>query len=290
MTDLAATDSDERGLGPAVVRRLRTILPTGTIGSRVATVMAILAVVTALLAPLIAPYGANEQSAEAFAGIGAAHLLGTDELGRDILSRVIFGMRADLYLALIAIPIGAMIGIGLGLCGMLAGTLGQLAARLFDVIIGFPTIILGIAVAMVASPGLRAVAITIAVVNIPVFGRLARAGMLTQLGREYVTAARSLGATKLRILWWHILPNVRSAFLVQSAISVADAVFIEGSLSILGLGIQPPAPSLGSLVQSGLPYVTTSPLYVLAPTFAVGWIILSFSLMADALKRRRDIA
>jgi peptide/nickel transport system permease protein len=269
-------------------RRLAAIALPATASGRVATAMALLAVATALFAPLIAPYGPNEQSAEAFSGIVAAHWLGTDELGRDTLSRVIYGTRADLYLALIAVPVGAVCGMALGLSGLLSRTAGQTAARLFDVIIGFPTIILGIGVAMVASPGLEAVALTIAVVNVPVFGRLARASMLVQLGRDYVTAARALGASKLRILWCHVLPNIASPLVVQGAIAVADAVFIEGSLSILGLGIQPPAPSLGSLVQSGLPFVTTSPLYVLAPTFAVAWVILSFNLNADSLKRRRQ--
>jgi len=249
-----------------------------------------LMVIIALLAPVVAPFGPDQQFSSAFLGGSSSHLLGTDEYGRDILSRTIYAIRVDLVLAFVAIPAGALIGILLGLSGIWSKHVGQVAARVFDVIIGFPTLIFGLAVTLMLRPGLTAVAIAIAVVNVPMFGRLARAGMLAQLDRDYVLAARSLGATSTRILLRHVLPNVRGTLLVQVAISVADAVFIEGGLSILGLGIQPPTASLGSLVQAGLPYITSSPLYVLGPTVVLAVVILGFGLMADVLNgRSRDV-
>lgn len=243
-------------------------------------------IVVGALAQWIVPYGADDQSSVAFASPSTAHLLGTDELGRDIFSRAVLGIQLDLILAVAAVPLGALVGVLMGLSGGIYGGLGQISARIFDIILGFPAIVLGIAVAMLLSPGLFSVAVAIAVFQIPIFGRLTRGGLLAELDKDYVVAARALGASRWRILRRHVLPNIQSALLVQCAIGVADAVFLEGGLSIVGLGVQAPTPSLGSIVQTGLSYVSTSPLYVVAPIVALAWMILAFSLMAEALNSR----
>lgn len=248
--------------------------------------MVLVAILIAIFAPVIAPYDLDEQSLESFAAPSFEHLLGSDQVGRDIFSRLIYAVRLDLVLAFTAIPIGAGIGIVFGLFGVLSPKLGQLTARLFDVLLGFPTLVLGLTLAFIMGAGFGAVLVAIAVLNIPVFGRLARGGMLTQMSRDYIIAVQSLGATRWRILWRHILPNISDGLFVAAVIAMADAVFIEGGLSILGVGIQPPSASLGSLLQSGLPYIQLSPLYVLAPTLALAWIILGFALLADAFNER----
>lgn len=251
--------------------------------------MVLVAVLVAIFASAIAPYDLDEQSLESFAAPSLAHLLGSDQVGRDIFSRLVYAVRLDLVLAFTAIPIGAGVGIVLGLFGVLSPKLGQLTARLFDVLLGFPTLVLGLTLAFIMGAGFGAVLVAIAVLNIPVFGRLARGGMLTQMSRDYIVAVQSLGATRWRILWRHILPNVSDGLFVAAVIAMADAVFIEGGLSILGVGIQPPSASLGSLLQSGLPYIQLSPLYVLAPTLALAWIILGFALLADAFNERANL-
>ncbi|MGO4588882.1 ABC transporter permease [Paenarthrobacter sp. 2TAF44] len=288
MTAPTAHTAEDLERGQSIGGRIRASALLGTSRGLVSTILAVLMIAIAILAPVIAPYSSDQQGAQSFLSPGAGNLLGTDEFGRDILSRVIFAVRLDLVLAVLAIPVGAIIGTLLGLSGIWAKSLGQVSARVFDLILGFPTLILGIAVALLLTPGLPAVAVAIAIINIPVFGRLARGGMLAQLNRDYVMAAKSLGASNTRILLKQVLPNIRGALLVQSAISIADAVFIEGGLSILGLGVQPPTPSLGGLVQSGLPYITTSPMYVLGPTIALALIILGFGLLADTLNNRSE--
>lgn len=281
-----AQNQPQPGMFSEAAGRLRASWLLSSRSGIVSFVMVLVTVAVVAAGPLLAPYGLDAQGPDAFAGASGAHVLGTDEVGRDLLSRLMYAVRLDMLIALAAIPIGGMIGTLLGLTGVLSTRLGQVTARLFDVIIGFPTLVLGIAIALVMTPGTSAVIVAIAVVNVPIFGRLARGGMLSQLGRDYVLAARSLGASRWRILRRHVLPNIRSALLVQSAIAIADAVFIEGALSILGVGVQAPNASLGSIVQAGLPYIAESPLYVLAPTFALAWVILGFALMADTFNAR----
>lgn len=260
----------------------------GSHAGRIGGAMVLIAILVAIFAPPIAPYGLDEQSIDSFAPPSLVHLLGTDQVGRDIFSRLVFAVRLELLLAFCAIPIGAGIGIVLGLSGILSPALGQVTARLFDILLGFPTLVLGMTLAFIMGAGFGAVLIAILVLNIPVFGRLARGGMLTQMSRDYVVAVQSLGATRWRILWRHVLPNIREGLFVAAVVAMADAVFIEGGLSILGVGIQPPNASLGSLLQSGLPYIQLSPLYVLAPTLALAWIILGFALLADAFNEGVD--
>ena len=279
-------DQPHPGMLAEAAGRLKTSWLLSSRAGVVSSSMVLVTVVVMVGGPLFSPYGLDTQGPDAFAGVSGAHLLGTDEVGRDLLSRLMYAVRLDMLIALAAIPVGGTIGTLLGLTGVLSPRLGQMMSRLFDVIIGFPTLVLGIAIALVMTPGTPAVVVAIAVVNVPIFGRLARGGMLTQLGRDYVLAARSLGASRWRILRRHVLPNIRSALLVQSAIAIADAVFIEGALGILGVGVQEPEASLGSIVQAGLPYIADSPLYVLAPTFALAWVILGFALMADTFNAR----
>lgn len=275
------------GLSSGLLRRVRDSPVLASHAGIVGLAMVVVSVLAAVLAPVLAPYALDEQGVTSFADPSWSHLLGTDELGRDLFSRLVYAVRLDLLVAVVAIPLGGVVGTLLGLSGIIHPRLGQLSARLFDVIIGFPTLVFSLTLVLVLTPGTTAVIVAIAVVNVPVFGRLARGGMLGQLGRDYVQAAKVLGASRWRMLWRHVLPNIRAALLVQAAVAIADAVFIEGAMSILGVGVQPPQSSLGSMLQSGLPYLSLSTWYVLAPTLALAWVILGFALVADSFNARR---
>lgn len=239
--------------------------------------------VASLAGPLVIGISPDAQTSNALAPASTGHPFGTDEVGRDLLTRTLYGIRVDLFLGLIAVPISAACGTLLGLSGVLSARLGNAVQRCLDIIIGFPGMVLGVAVAVIMGPGPEAIVVTVAILNLPTFGRLARATYLSQRGREYVVAAEVLGVSTRRVMLRHILPFAADNAIAQSAIAMGHAVFIEGGLSIVGLGVQPPSPSLGSLLSSGFPYIDSSPLYVLAPSLALAWIVLSFTLLADAL-------
>ena len=239
----------------------------------------------AFLAPVIFPGGYDLQTRTALLPISAAHPFGTDEIGRDILVRSIYGLRTDLTLVYIALPITLAIGTLLGLIGFVSGLLGTAVQRVLDLIVGFPSLILGISVVLVLGPGWPALLISIVVIGLPTFGRLARSSLLSLQQREFVIAARTLGIGRFTIMLRHILPNALDAIIVQGALFVVHAIFLESSLSIVGLGIQPPQPSLGTLLNSGMRYITQSPTYIVGPILILLLLALAFSLLADALNQ-----
>jgi peptide/nickel transport system permease protein len=237
----------------------------------------------AFLAPAIFPGGYDEQTRDSLLPMSFTHLFGTDELGRDIFVRSIFGLRTDLTLVYIAVPISMVIGTLLGLIGYVSRWAGTVIQRMFDVIVGFPGLILGISIVLVLGSGFTALLVSIIIIGLPTFGRLARASLLAQEQREYVIAARTLGISRPRVMVRHILPNALDAIIVQGAVFVVHAIFFEASLSIVGLGIQPPAPSLGSLLNVGMQYITQSSTYILGPTVILLLLAFALSLLADAL-------
>ncbi|MER7243370.1 ABC transporter permease [Kribbella sp. NPDC000426] len=265
----------------ATVRRYLVAFrtPRGVAG---AVILAVL-VLTAALAPVIFPHGYDQQSADSLQGASGAHPFGTDELGRDLLVRTVYGLRTDFSIILVAVPLSMIAGTALGLVGALSRVAGAVVQRILDIILGFPGVVLGVCVVLIMGPGWAALVVSIAVGGLPFFGRQARAALLEQSGREYVVAARTLGVSKSAVLWRHILPNAVDPILVGGAIFVVVAVFIEAGLSIIGLGIQPPAPSLGSLLNVGIRFVEQSPLYILGPSIVLILLSMSFSLLADAL-------
>lgn len=239
-----------------------------------------------VLAPWMAPYGMNDQSSDSFAGLSWAHLLGTDEFGRDLFTRVLYGVRQDVILALLAVPLGAVLGTLLGLLCGLHRFMDLLLQRSFDVLLAFTALVLGVAVSATAiGPGMTAIVVTVVLVNVPLFGRLTRTAVLGQRSRDYVVAAEVVGASRKRVLLRHILPNSLDALIVQAALSLSMSVFIEGAMSFVGIGIAPPAASLGALLRTGVTFIHQSPWYVLGPVVVVTALVLGFNLIADGLNR-----
>lgn len=237
----------------------------------------------ALLAPIIFPEGYDLQGRDSLLPMSGQHWFGTDELGRDIFVRAIYGLRVDFSLILVAVPITMVLGTTLGLIGAVSRVAGTVVQRVLDIILGFPGLVLGICIVLVMGAGWWALVIAIVIAGLPGFGRLARAALLEQSQREYVIAARTLGVSRGRILLRHILPNAIDPILVQGAVFVVGAIWIEAALSIVGLGIQPPEPSLGALLNVGTRFINQAPTYILGPTLILILLSLAFSLLADAL-------
>lgn len=274
------TSVNERRLSVSARRYLSAFRrPRGA----VALVIILTLTALAVSAPVLFPAGYDVQSRDSFLTPSLAHPFGTDELGRDIFVRAVFGLRTDLSIVVAAVPLSLIVGTALGLVGALSRIAGTAIQRMLDIIVGFPGLILGICIVLLIGPGWTALVVAIAIAGLPVFGRLSRAALLSQMDREYVVAARTLGVRPGTVLVRHILPNAIDPIIVQGAVFVVGAVFIEAALSIVGLGIQPPEPSLGALLNIGIRYINQAPFYVLGPTIVLILLALGFSLLADAM-------
>lgn len=278
-----STSLRPRRFGSPALRRylLAFRSPRGAIGAALLVVLVSLA----LLAPVMFPGGYDEQTGNSLLPPSLAHPFGTDELGRDLFARSMYGLRTDLSIVLVAVPIGLVVGTTLGMLGALSRTAGTLVQRVLDVIIGFPGIILGVCIVLVIGTGWFSLVLAIAISSLPTFGRLSRAAMLSQSQREYVTAARTLGVKRGTIVMRHILPNAIDPILVAGSVYVVYAIFIEAGLSIVGLGIQPPEPSLGSLLNNATRFINQAPTFIIGPTLTLFLLALAFSLISDSLNR-----
>ncbi|MFJ8923053.1 ABC transporter permease [Streptomyces sp. NPDC102415] len=262
----------------------RTALSTAR--ARTGLVLVGAVVLAGLLAPLLAGHGPTAQSAQSLAALGApGHPLGTDDLGRDLLSRVLYGIRADLGIIVVAVPLGAALGCLAALLAAAHPVADTVVQRVFDLVLAFPGLILALAVTAILGPGRTPVILVIALAEIPVFGRLLRGSVLVQREREYVTAARVGGSSGRRVLFRHILPNAADPLIVQLAVSLTVAVFIEGAMSFLGVGVRPPEPTLGSVLAQSLPYLSEAPHFAAGPLITVTALVLGLSLVAEALNR-----
>lgn len=239
-----------------------------------------------LLAPVLAGHGPTDQSGQSLAALGTpGHPLGTDDLGRDLLSRVLYGIRADLGIISIAVPLGAALGCLFALVAAAHPVADTVVQRVFDLLLAFPGLILALAVTAILGPGRLPVVLVIALAEIPAFGRLLRGGILVQREREYVTAARVGGSSGRRVLVRHILPNAVDPLIVQIAVSLTVAVFIEGAMSFLGVGVRPPEPTLGAVLSQSMPYLAQAPNFAAGPLITVTALVLGLSLIAEALNR-----
>jgi peptide/nickel transport system permease protein len=244
----------------------------------------------AIFAPLIAPYDPAAQSWTAVRKAPSMlHWFGTDDVGRDILTRVIFGARASLMAGVISVGIALGIGVPLGLiAGYVGGWTDAILSRITDAMLACPFLILAIALAAFLGPSLGNAMIAIGVTTTPIFVRLTRGQVMTVKVEDYVEAARAIGNPRWRIAVFHILPNILPALLVQATLSIAAAVIAEASLSFLGLGQQPPAPSWGSMLNSAQRFLTNAPWMAVWPGLAIFLTVLSFNLIGDGLRDALD--
>ncbi len=269
-------------IGPLARRYARALrTPKGVAGGLLVLAFLLLSIGV----PWLFPEGYDVQGRDGLAAPTLAAPFGTDEVGRSVFTRSLFGVRTDLLLVAAAVPLAAIVGTLLGLLGAISRPLGGLAQRLFDLIMGFPSLILGICVALVLGPGWGALVVAMVIYALPAFGRLARATLLAQENRDYVIAARLLGVSRSRIMVRHILPHTIDTMIAQAVVAVVASVFLESSLSIVGLGVQPPEPSLGVLLNAGARYMEQQPFYVLGPAALLFLLVLGFSLLADAITR-----
>lgn len=239
-------------------------------------------VVLGLAASLLTSYDPLQQIVGAnLLPPSSSHLLGTDELNRDVWSRVLYGIRTTLTVLIISVPIGAVIGIVLGLLSMSNRVLDTISARAFDVILAFPALILAITVTAIRGPGITTVIIAIAITEIPVFGRITRSAALRVAEQPYVESARIVGGSNLWVLRQHILPNSTEPLVVQLALSLSLAVFIESAMSFIGVGVRPPQPSLGSILAEAVYSWDVNAGYALGPLIAIVVLSLGFLLIAQ---------
>jgi peptide/nickel transport system permease protein len=247
-------------------------------------------VAVAVLAPLITPYDPAAQSWTAVRKPPSwAHWLGTDEVGRDLLSRVIFGARASLLAGVISVCIALGIGVPLGLtAGYLGGFVDALLSRLTDAMLACPYLILAIALAAFLGPSLGDAMIAIGVATTPIFLRLTRGQVMAVKVEDYVEAARAVGNPRWRIALVHILPNILPPLAVQASLSIAAAIIAEASLSFLGLGEQPPDPSWGSMLNAAQRFLSNAPWMAMWPGLAIFLTVMSFNLLGDGLRDALD--
>jgi peptide/nickel transport system permease protein len=262
--------------------------PIGALGG----VIVVLVVLTALLAGVLAPFDPVAQLAPPLQPPSAAHLLGTDDFGRDVLSRVIHGARVSLYVGIISVGIALVSGSILGLlAGYYGGKIDMAIMRLMDVMFGLPAIVLAIAVTSVLSSrldSLNSVLIAIGIVYAPQFSRVARAPTLSLRERDFVTAARAVGAGDLWLVSRHILPNMTAPIVVQATVAFSTAILTEATLSYLGLGTQPPTPSWGTMLNAGKQVLLLAPWTSIFPGLAIALTVLGFNLLGDGLRDALD--
>ena len=243
-------------------------------------------VAMAIFAPVVAPYSPlTANFSHAFHAPRSRHWLGTDELGRDVLSRIIWGARGSLISGLLIVALGVAVGVPIGLIsGYFGGLLDDILMRIVDAALAFPGLVLALSMAWILGPSLGHAIIAIGIVTIPQFARITRGQVLEMKGREYVEAARCVGASPLRIMFRHILMNAATPIIVVATLNIGGAILAVASLSFLGLGPPPPAPNWGSMLQSGSQYLNLAPWISLFPGLAIFMVVLGFNTLGDGIR------
>lgn len=250
-------------------------------------------ILLALFAGILAPEGVDNQKVgqpdELLRSPSGAYWLGTDEFGRDILSRVMYGARLSLWVGFSSVIGSVIVGVTLGiLAGYYGRWLDILISRIFDIMLAFPSILLAIAIVAMLGPSLQNALIAIALVNVPIFGRLVRSTVLSLKEEEYVEAARSIGMRDSRILFHHILPNSLAPIIVQGTLSIATAILDAAALGFLGLGAQPPDPEWGRMLADSRNLIQEAPWTVIFPGICIMLTVLGFNLVGDGLRDALD--
>ncbi len=253
-------------------------------------------ILLAIFAPLIAPHDPTNQARDALLlppvwhdGGSSTYLLGTDAIGRDILSRLLFGARFSLFIGLVVVTIALVGGIALGLiAGFFGGWVDSVIMRVMDVVLAFPSLLLALVLVAILGPGLTNAMIAIALVLQPHFARLTRAAVMAEKNREYVMAARVAGASKLRLMFRTILPNCLGPLIVQGTLSFSNAILDAAALGFLGMGAQPPTPEWGTMLAEAREFILRAPWVVTFPGIAILITVLAINLVGDGLRDALD--
>ena len=269
-------------------RRLPTFLrdPTAVLGALI-----VLAVMfTAVFAPALTPYGPEDRDIRSrFEPPSAQHLLGTDNFGRDTLTRLAYGARVSIQVALIAVVISAVLGVLVGaFAGFFGGLVDTVLMRMVDTFLAFPPILLALALVAALGPSAASVMIALGLVYWTTYARVVRSSILSIREEEYVDASRALGASQLRTLFRHVLPNALGPVIVVATVGMGGAITAEAALSFLGLGVQPPTPSWGSILNTGLQFLRQAPFLSVFPGLAIMLTVLGFNMLGDALRGALD--
>lgn len=259
-------------------------------GGVIGLVLVVLLALAALGAPLLAPYNPDAQMREAILHApSVAYPLGTDDVGRDVLSRLLFGARLSLSIGAVVVTIAFFIGTSLGLlAGFFGGLVDALVMRLMDIMLALPTLLLAIAVVAVLGPGLSNAMLAVSIVQLPGFVRLTRAAVLVELGKDYVSAARMAGASQARLMLRTVLPNCLAPLIVQASLGFSSAILDTAALGFLGLGAQPPTPEWGTMLADALQFVQSAWWVVTFPGLAILLTVLGFNLVGDGLRDALD--
>jgi ABC-type dipeptide/oligopeptide/nickel transport system permease subunit len=253
-------------------------------------VIILIFIIVAIFAPFLAPYDPYMPDLKArLSQPNSTHLLGTDSVGRDTLSRIIYGTRTSLMIGLIVVSVAAIIGMCLGLiAGYLGGWLYTVIMRSVDVVMTFPMILLALVIAAMLGEGIRNVIIALIVGLIPVYARLMCGQVLALKENEYILAERTIGASNLRIMIGHLIPNALPTLIVVMTMMLGTTVLAEAGLSFLGIGIEPPTPAWGSMVNDGRQYLLTHPVLSFAPGFAIMLLVFAVNMVGDGLRDALD--
>jgi peptide/nickel transport system permease protein len=280
-----------RRVGPPRSRVRNLLQRIGRSGpTTCAAVLLLVIALTAVAAPVLAPYSPLEMHVrDRFSGPSFAYLLGTDETGRDMLSLILYAARISLTVSVTAETLALLVGIPLGLlAGYRSGVVDDVIMRALDGFLAFPGILLALTIVGMFGPQVQYLILALGIINAPYVARIMRAAVVGERGKDYVLAARALGATTPRIMFRNILPNCLSPLTVQASLGVAFAILTEASLSFLGLGVQPPAASWGTLLQVGYSYIRVTPWYVVFPGLFIFATVWSLSMLGDAVRDALD--
>ncbi|ANX11651.1 hypothetical protein ABE41_006495 [Fictibacillus arsenicus] len=258
--------------------------------SIVGGIIIIIFVITAIFGPLFAPYDPLQQDlANNFQGASAEHWLGTDNLGRDTLSRLIYGARISLEISMASVGLALIVGLVLGVtAGYYGGKIETLIMRFVDILLAFPGILLAIVIVAVLGNGLVNTMMAVAIFSVPDFARIIRASVISLKEMEYIEACKAAGASNLRIILRHIIPNSLSPVIVQTTLMMGTAILTASGLSFIGLGVQPPNPEWGAMLSKARELLRSAPLAAIAPGTAITLVVLSFSLVGDGLRDALD--
>jgi peptide/nickel transport system permease protein len=272
---------------PARPSTLRVLLREPA--AAVSAALVAITVLAALLAPWLAPHDPYETDLMAIMQPpGGAYLLGTDGQGRDMLSRLLHGLRVTLTMGALSLGFGGVLGVLIGFCAAYYRRVDGLLMRLADIMLSFPAILFGLAIAAIAGPGVTAVVIALSVATVPLMARIARSTALVVLGLDYIEAARAQGMGDARLIWRHLMPNCLSPILVFATLRFGQVILLGSALSFLGLGAQAPIAELGAMAAQGRTFLFFAPHISVIPSVAIFVIVLAFNVLGDALRDALD--